>query len=143
MSAPATRPSLWRSANPPLRDWRGLRVWVVGASSGIGEACAHAWWQAGAHVTVSARQADALQRFVDAHPADQQHHAVRAESGRMPEMSTSGGTSVARFISSHCPVVEFGLTGTSMHQVDEWCDIEEIRALERVYFGALTRFFGV
>jgi NAD(P)-dependent dehydrogenase (short-subunit alcohol dehydrogenase family) len=80
MSAADTRPSLWRSANPPLSDWRDLRVWVVGASSGIGEACADAWWHAGAHVTVSARQADALQRFVDAHPADDQHHAVKAES---------------------------------------------------------------
>lgn len=78
MSA-ATRPSLWRSANPPLRDGRGLRVWVVGASSGIGEACAHAWWQAGAHVTVSARQANALQHFVNTHPADAQHHAAHAE----------------------------------------------------------------
>jgi NAD(P)-dependent dehydrogenase (short-subunit alcohol dehydrogenase family) len=63
------RPSLWRSANPPMRDWQDLRVWVVGASSGIGRACAHALWQAGAQVIVSARQTAALQGFVDEHPA--------------------------------------------------------------------------
>ena len=52
--------------NPPLSDWRGKRVWLVGASSGIGLACAQALHKAGAHVCVSARQATLLQAFVEA-----------------------------------------------------------------------------
>jgi NAD(P)-dependent dehydrogenase (short-subunit alcohol dehydrogenase family) len=54
--------------NPPIRDWRGLRVWLVGASSGIGEATASALYTRGAQVLVSARKADALQAFVAEHP---------------------------------------------------------------------------
>ena len=56
--------------NAPLRDWQGRRVWLVGASSGIGQALAEALHAAGARVVVSARQAAALQAFVDAHPGD-------------------------------------------------------------------------
>ncbi len=54
--------------NPKLRDWQGRTVWLVGASSGIGQALAHQLHWAGARVIVSARQADLLQDFVDAHP---------------------------------------------------------------------------
>ncbi|WP_439586449.1 SDR family NAD(P)-dependent oxidoreductase [Hydrogenophaga sp.] len=54
--------------NPPVRDWRGLRVWLVGASSGIGEATASALHARGAQVLVSARKAEALRSFVAAHP---------------------------------------------------------------------------
>lgn len=57
--------------NPPIRDWRGLRVWLVGASSGIGEATAAALHARGAQVLVSARKADALQAFVASHPSHQ------------------------------------------------------------------------
>lgn len=54
--------------NKPITDWRGRSVWLVGASSGIGLACAHALHAAGAKVCVSARQAELLQAFVDTHP---------------------------------------------------------------------------
>jgi NAD(P)-dependent dehydrogenase (short-subunit alcohol dehydrogenase family) len=54
--------------NPPITDWRGRSVWLVGASSGIGLACAQALHAAGAKVCVSARQAELLQAFVDTHP---------------------------------------------------------------------------
>jgi len=54
--------------NPPLRDWQGRWVWVIGASSGIGRATAAALCQQGAHVVVSARQAEALDAFVREHP---------------------------------------------------------------------------
>jgi NAD(P)-dependent dehydrogenase (short-subunit alcohol dehydrogenase family) len=54
--------------NPPITDWHGKTVWLVGASSGIGLATAQALHGRGARVVVSARQADALQRFVDQHP---------------------------------------------------------------------------
>ena len=54
--------------NPPITDWQGQSVWLVGASSGIGQATAHALHQAGARVFVSARNADALQAFTSKHP---------------------------------------------------------------------------
>lgn len=57
--------------NPRFTDWTGRRVWLVGASSGIGLATAQALHRAGARVVVSARQAQALQAFVDAHPGGQ------------------------------------------------------------------------
>jgi short-subunit dehydrogenase len=59
------------SANLPLTDWRGKRVWLVGASSGIGEATAAALHAQGALVTVSARKQNDLQAFVDQHPGAQ------------------------------------------------------------------------
>jgi short-subunit dehydrogenase len=55
------------SMNPPLRDWRGLRIWLVGASTGIGLALAKQLHGLGAHVIVSARNADALTAFASAH----------------------------------------------------------------------------
>jgi len=57
--------------NPPLRDWHGKTVWLVGASSGIGHATAHALHEAGAKVVVSARNGAALEAFVAAHPGAQ------------------------------------------------------------------------
>lgn len=57
--------------NPPLRDWHGKTVWLVGASSGIGQATAHALHEAGARVVVSARNGAALEAFVAAHPGAQ------------------------------------------------------------------------
>ena len=60
---------MWfKPLNPPLQDWRGRRVWIVGASSGIGEATAHALHLAGADVVVSARRAEVLEVFVREHP---------------------------------------------------------------------------
>ena len=56
------------SLNPPLRDWRGRRVWLVGASTGIGHALATQLHMLGATVIVSARKVDALQTFVGQHP---------------------------------------------------------------------------
>ena len=56
------------SLNPPIRDWRGQRVWLVGASTGIGRALAEHLHGLGARVVVSARKADALQAFADQHP---------------------------------------------------------------------------
>ena len=69
-------------------------------------------------------------------------NAVEAETGQRPELSTSGGTSDARFIRAHCPVVEFGLVGQTMHQVDERVDIEQIHALKSVYGRILADYFA-
>ena len=68
--------------------------------------------------------------------------AIEAETGQRPELSTSGGTSDARFIRAHCPVVEFGLVGQTMHQVDERVDVEQIRALKSVYGRILAEYFA-
>ena len=57
--------------NPPITDWHGRSVWLIGASTGIGLATAKALHAAGARVVVSARNAESLQRFVDAHPGTQ------------------------------------------------------------------------
>jgi succinyl-diaminopimelate desuccinylase len=67
--------------------------------------------------------------------------AVRAATGAEPELSTSGGTSDARFIRALCPVVEFGLVGTTMHRVDEAAPVAEIRALADAYEAIITRYF--
>ncbi len=68
--------------------------------------------------------------------------AVAAVTGRTPELSTTGGTSDARFIRAVCPVVEFGLVGASMHKVDEQVAVADIRALAEIYAGVLARVFA-
>jgi succinyl-diaminopimelate desuccinylase len=68
--------------------------------------------------------------------------AVRAETGVTPVLSTSGGTSDARFIQAHCPVVEFGLVGRSMHQIDENVEIEHIEQLTAIYRRVLRDYFA-
>lgn len=67
--------------------------------------------------------------------------AVEETCGSAPVLSTSGGTSDARFIRSHCPVVEFGLVGTSMHQTNEYAEVEHIHQLKSVYSRLLERYF--
>ena len=68
--------------------------------------------------------------------------AVKAETGLMPEASTSGGTSDARFVKNHCPVVEFGLVGQTMHQVDERVEVAQIRQLKSIYARVLHDYFA-
>jgi succinyl-diaminopimelate desuccinylase len=68
--------------------------------------------------------------------------AIEEITGRKPELSTSGGTSDARFISSYCPVIEFGLVGQTMHQVNERVPVKDLEKLTKVYRGILTRYFG-
>ncbi|WP_297513528.1 succinyl-diaminopimelate desuccinylase [uncultured Caulobacter sp.] len=67
--------------------------------------------------------------------------AVSEATGRAPELSTTGGTSDARFIRALCPVVEFGLVGSTMHQVDERAPVEEIRQLALAYEALIKRYF--
>ena len=68
--------------------------------------------------------------------------AIAEVTGRKPELSTTGGTSDARFISKYCPVIEFGLLGQTMHQVDERASVTDIEKLTRIYRGILDRYFG-
>jgi succinyl-diaminopimelate desuccinylase len=68
--------------------------------------------------------------------------AVQAETGRKPVASTSGGTSDARFVKDHCPVVEFGLVGKTMHQVDERVEVAQIDQLKAIYGRILRDYFA-
>lgn len=68
--------------------------------------------------------------------------AVEAVTGVSPELSTTGGTSDARFVKSHCPVVEFGLVGQSMHQVDEHVRVDHIHELKTIYSRILRDYFA-
>ena len=68
--------------------------------------------------------------------------SVQAETGITPEMSTTGGTSDARFVKDHCPVVEFGLVGKTMHQVDENVPVEQITQLKSIYTRILKDYFA-
>lgn len=68
--------------------------------------------------------------------------AVHSETGVEPVLSTSGGTSDARFVKDHCPVVEFGLVGKTMHQVDENVDLEQIKQLKSIYSRILRDYFA-
>ncbi|KQY89495.1 succinyl-diaminopimelate desuccinylase [Brevundimonas sp. Root1423] len=67
--------------------------------------------------------------------------AVQAATGRRPEASTTGGTSDARFIRAMCPVLELGLVGQTMHQIDERAPVAEIEALAEVYRRVIGTYF--
>ncbi len=68
--------------------------------------------------------------------------AVAEVTGRKPQLSTSGGTSDARFIKDHCPVIEFGLANQTMHKVDERVPAADLVALTAIYRRILERYFG-
>ncbi|MGC1358051.1 MAG: succinyl-diaminopimelate desuccinylase [Xanthobacteraceae bacterium] len=63
-------------------------------------------------------------------------------TGRKPKLSTSGGTSDARFIKDYCPVLEFGLVGATMHQVDECTPLSDLRTLTAIYRRIIEKYFG-
>jgi succinyl-diaminopimelate desuccinylase len=68
--------------------------------------------------------------------------AIEEVTGRKPELSTSGGTSDARFITHYCPVIEFGLVGQTMHQIDERAPVADLEKLTKVYRRILDRYFA-
>lgn len=68
--------------------------------------------------------------------------AMKAETGRTPELSTTGGTSDARFVKDHCAVVECGLVGKRMHQVDERVPVADIATLKAIYTRVLDAYFS-
>jgi succinyl-diaminopimelate desuccinylase len=68
--------------------------------------------------------------------------AIGAVTGNTPELSTTGGTSDARFIQAYCPVAEFGLVGQTMHKADERVAVGDITLLAAIYEAFLDRFFG-
>ena len=68
--------------------------------------------------------------------------SVELVTGLTPQLSTSGGTSDARFIKDYCPVLEFGLVGQTMHQVDERTALADLATLTAVYRAILDRYFA-
>ena len=68
--------------------------------------------------------------------------AVQAVTGRVPQLSTTGGTSDARFIKNYAPVAEIGLAGTTMHKVDECVPVAEIDILTAIYASILAAYFS-
>jgi len=68
--------------------------------------------------------------------------AIQQETNQSPTLSTTGGTSDARFVKNHCPVVEFGLVGHRMHEVDERVWVQDIHDLKRIYGRVLREYFG-
>ena len=93
--------SLFKPMNPPITDWRGLRVWLVGASSGIGEATASALHARGAQVLVSARSREALDRFVLNHPPQ---HGVAAQAWPLDVTDADAVTATTREILAQGPL---------------------------------------
>ena len=67
---------------------------------------------------------------------------IEAVTGRTPQLSTSGGTSDARFIKDYCPVVEFGLVGETMHMVDERAAVGDVETLTRIYEQFIREWFA-
>jgi len=67
--------------------------------------------------------------------------AVKTETGIEPQLSTTGGTSDARFIKDHCPVAEFGMINQTAHKVDENIPLADIEALARIYEAVLSAYF--
>jgi succinyl-diaminopimelate desuccinylase len=68
--------------------------------------------------------------------------AVEQETGLFPKLSTTGGTSDARFVKDYCPVLEFGPTNATIHQVDERIDVEELKATTRIYRRIIDAYFN-
>ncbi|NVN85544.1 MAG: succinyl-diaminopimelate desuccinylase [Rhodopseudomonas sp.] len=68
--------------------------------------------------------------------------AIDQVTGRKPDLNTGGGTSDARFIAKYCPVVEFGLVGQTMHQIDERTPVSDLDKLTAIYRAVLERYFG-
>jgi succinyl-diaminopimelate desuccinylase len=67
--------------------------------------------------------------------------AIEEVTLRKPELNTGGGTSDARFITRYCPVIEFGLVGQTMHQIDERTPVADLEKLTKIYRGVLDRYF--
>jgi succinyl-diaminopimelate desuccinylase len=68
--------------------------------------------------------------------------AIEEVTGRKPDLNTDGGTSDARFITRYCPVIEFGLVGQTMHQIDERTPVADLEKLTKIYRGVLDRYFA-
>jgi succinyl-diaminopimelate desuccinylase len=117
---------LWR--RPQLEDW--VRLQCEAAASGVS-----ARWSVSFSGTgdVFITKPGAL--------VDTMREAVHGVTGRKPALTTGGGTSDARFIQAHCPVIEFGLVNATIHQVDERVALADLEQLTAIYQAFIAAFF--
>ncbi len=122
---------LLQPMNPPITDWRGRSVWVIGASSGIGLATAKALHAAGARVVVSARNAELLQQFVDTHPS--------AQAVVLDVADTAAIAAAARYVQSQqgLDVVMYCAGYYQAMRVSDYALADMLRHLDINYTGAL------
>jgi succinyl-diaminopimelate desuccinylase len=131
---PATAKARLNIRFNPAHTGRSLADWIETEAARAGE---------GFNGTVSVRVAISGEAFLTAPGpfVEVVADAVEAVAGRRPELSTTGGTSDARFIRALCPVVELGLVGATMHAVDERVPVSEITQLTDVYRRLIRRYF--
>ncbi len=114
----------------PLHTGAGVEAWVRQRLAPIGDYHLQARLTGEAFLTRDDRLATLVVE------------AVRAVTGLTPQLSTTGGTSDARFIKDFCPVIEFGTTGRTSHMVDERVEVATLEGLASIYQQLLTRFFA-
>jgi succinyl-diaminopimelate desuccinylase len=107
-----------------------LKVWVADKLAAVGGKYQLAWEVSGESFLV-----------MPGPVSDSLGAAIAAVTGRTPELSTTGGTSDARFIHAYCPVAEFGLVGQTMHKADERVELADLAQLTAIYQAFLDRFF--
>lgn len=119
----------------PVHNYASLKQWVANHIDAVRGDLGGAW------TVESTEGADAFLTapgpFVDVVAG-----AVERATGLKPKLSTSGGTSDARFVKDYCPVVEFGPTNATIHMTDERISITELRATQAVYSAVLTDYFN-
>lgn len=74
---------------------------------------------------------------------DKMSAAVQKVTGLTPELSTNGGTSDGRFIHQYCPIIEFGLTNETIHQINEYLHLEDLQNLQKIYTEFLKLYFHI
>jgi succinyl-diaminopimelate desuccinylase len=120
----------------PIHTGEALATWLQAEARAAGEGFS-------GQVSLATRISGEAFLTEPGHFTDLVAGAVRAVTGVTPELSTTGGTSDARFIRALCPVVEFGLVGATMHAVDERAPTAEIAALAAVYERLISDYFAV
>ncbi len=119
----------------PVHDFGSLRAWVDDHIESVKAELGGTW----SYTTIEGADAflTAPGPFVGL-----VQDAVESETGILPKLSTSGGTSDARFVKDFCPVLEFGPTNATIHQTDERISIDELRATQRIYTRILADYFS-
>ena len=116
-------------------DYESLREWVDAQVAGVRDELGGTW---------SVTSNEGAEAFITEPGAfvGLVQDAVEQETGLVPKLSTSGGTSDARFIKNYCPVLEFGPTNATAHKVDEHISVEELRATQVIYSRVIAAYFN-
>ena len=119
----------------PEHDFASLRGWVDGHVDAVRSELGGVW---------SYTSSEGAEAFITEPGAfvGLVQDAIEAETGILPKLSTSGGTSDARFIKDYCPVLEFGPTNATIHQTDERISIGELKATQAIYGRILADYFS-